>query len=782
MKIMKRRLIQRSGMSAKRPSLMLTASFAALCMATTPAQADEADAASSAADAERAIIVTGFREKQTGAGTKTDTPLMATPQAITIIDNAELVRRNVLSINQAVGYVAGVAANQRGGMVTRYDQLILRGFAPGLYLDGMRLIAGPYSTPQIDFNRVDHIDIVKGPASVLYGNSPPGGLVNLTSKFPQETASGRIEGQLGNYETRRLVGDINQPLDADGRLLARIVGGWQKGDGLTQGTFSERYHVSPSITFAPDAATSFTLVATYQRSPSGGGYSGVPAYGTVLPTPFGTLPEDINTGDPAYERYDHKAKSIAAFFRHDFNENVTVRSNLRFQHNRLSYRQLYVSGFTKTAAGNSDFSTITRGGGGADEDFKTATLDTNLGLRFETGGIKHNVLAGFDYQRITGENFQQFNAGQTSNPVTSIPNLSLFAPVYGGTMPSFDLTALSAAYTNTFSKRDQVGLYIQDQISIGRLQLIASGRQDWYDQHTLNKKALNTPNAVTNFSQKAFTMRLGALYAFDFGISPYFSYSESFEPQSGTVYVSPSENRSATPVTGSQYEGGIKYQPVGTQAIFTLAAYELRRQNVLTGHPEAGNGIIPSNAQIQIGEVRVRGVEFEGRGEIVPGFDVIAAASYTDSIVTQGARAVAPTATSNGSPTTTGTRSLGTPKWTASTFLSYDFGKSGTMSGALAGLSLGAGVRYVGGSDGTTQYNVINNVATFQRFKTDAFTLVDALLGYDLGKVSPGLDGLSFAINAANLLDKRHISACPFNNSCYYGASRTVTGSIRFAW
>ena len=769
-------LIQRSGLSGKRPALMLAASLAALCVAA-PAQADEADA-DSAADAERAIIVTGFREKQTGAGTKTETPLMETPQTITIIDNAELTRRNVLSINQAVGYVAGVAANQRGGMVTRYDQLILRGFAPGLYLDGMRLIAGPYSTPQIDFNRVDHIDIVKGPASVLYGNSPPGGLVNLTSKLPQDTASGRIEGQLGNYETRRLVGDINQPLDADGRLLARLVGGWQKGDGLTQGTFSERYHVSPSITFAPDAATSFTLVATYQRSPSGGGYSGVPAYGTVLPTPFATLPENINTGDPAYERYDHKAKSIAAFFRHDFNENVTVRSNLRLQHNTLSYRQFYVAGFTRTAAGNSDFSTITRGGGGADEDFKTATMDTNLGLRFETGGIRHNVLAGFDYQRITGENFQQFNTGQTSNPVTSVPNLSLFAPVYGGQVPSFDLTALSSAYTNAFSTRDQTGFYIQDQISIGRLQLIASGRQDYYDQNTLNKRN----NSVAIFSQKAFTMRLGALYEFDFGVSPYFSYSESFEPQSGNVYVSPTETRGATPVTGSQYEGGIKYQPAGTQAIFTVSAYELRRQNVLTGHPQAGTAGIPSTAQIQIGEVRVRGVEFEGRGEIVPGFDVIAAASYTDSIITQGARAVAPTATSNGSPTTTGTRSLGTPEWVASTFLSYDFGKSGKISGALAGLSLGAGVRYVGGSDGTTQYKVINNVATFERFRTEAFTLVDALIGYDLGKVSPSLDGLSLAINAANLFDKRHISACPFNNSCYYGASRTVTGSIRFAW
>ncbi|MEO7467127.1 MAG: TonB-dependent receptor plug domain-containing protein, partial [Sphingobium limneticum] len=414
----------------------------------TPLQAQASEDETKDESGAETIVVTGVREKQAGAGTKTDTPLMATPQSITVIDSEELVRRNALSINQALSYVAGVSPNQRGGMVTRYDQLILRGFAPGVYLDGMRLIAGPYSTPQIDFNRIDHIDVVKGPASVLYGNSTPGGLVNLTSKTPEATASGRFELQGGNYNTWRATGDVNQPLDADGRVLARIVGGWQKGDGLTSGTLAERWHVSPMLTFAPDPATSLTIIATYQRSPSGGGYSGVPAYGSVLPNPKGELPRDINTGDPGYERYDHRAKSIAALFRHDFNEHLSFRSNARFQNNRLSYRQLYIAGFATTGTGtarNTDYGTIIRGGGGADEDFDTLTLDNSLNAKFATGAIKHNVLVGIDYQHIAGENVQQFNTGVSANPLTSIPNLNLFAPVYGRVLPSFDLTQLSRA-------------------------------------------------------------------------------------------------------------------------------------------------------------------------------------------------------------------------------------------------------------------------------------------------------------------------------------------------
>jgi len=297
------------------------------------------------------------------------------------------------------------------------------------------------------------------------------------------------------------------------------------------------------LTFSPDDATSLTLIATYQHTPHGGGYSGTPAAGTVLPNPFGTLPRNMNTGDPGYERYDHKAKSIAAFLRHDFDEHLSFASSFRFQHNKLSYRQIYTSGFATTGTGtnrNSDYSTIVRGGGGADEDFNTLTMDNHLNAKFATGFIRHNLLVGVDYQRITGENVQQFNSGVTSNPLTSMPNLSLFTPVYGGTLPSFDLKILSASYTNTYGKRDQLGVYFQDQMAIDRLQLIASGRQDWYEQTSLN---LNPTTAaaraapVTKLTQSAFTMRLGALYEFEFGLSPYVSYSESFEPQAGTRYV-----------------------------------------------------------------------------------------------------------------------------------------------------------------------------------------------------------------------------------------------------
>lgn len=716
------------------------------------------------------IVVTGVREKGQAAGTKTDTPLIETPQTITVIDAEELARRNARSINQALNYVAGVSANQRGGMVTRYDQMYLRGFSPAFYLDGMRLIAGPYSTPQVDFNRVDHLDVVKGPASVLYGNSSPGGLVNLTSKTPEPIAFQRLEVAAGNYDTQLASVDINRPLDEAGHWLFRVVSGAQRFDGFTDMTESERTHISPMLTFAPSEHTSLTLIGAYQHDPKGGGYSGVPALGSVLPNPFGELPEDINTGDPDYEVFDRYQRTFSALFRHDFNEHVSLRTNARFHNTELSYRQIYVAGFPTTGAGasrNTDFSRIIRGGGGADEDFDTMTADTSLAIKFSTGPLAHSVLVGVDYQNIDGENVQHFNTGETDNPTTSIPNLSLYAPTYRGVMPALDLTLLSPGYTNTRSEREQIGFYVQDQIEIDRLQLIASGRYDDYQQDSLNKKN----DVTTPLSQHAFTGRLGALYELSMGLAPFVSYSESFEPQAGTT----SQGDPFDPVTGRQYEVGLKYQPRALNALFTLAAYDLRRQKVPVGHPNAGANGIPNNAQVQIGEVKVQGVELEGRGEVLPGFEVVLTGTYTDSEITRGAPA------SGVTPSTTGTRLLGAPVWMASTFLSYDFGVA-RPEGWLGGLTLGLGSRYVGGSEGTTTYAVINNVQQFSHFTTDSFVLVDALASYDLGRLSSALGGAQLALNVANLFDEKHVTACPFSNSCYFGASRTVVGTLRYEW
>jgi len=710
------------------------------------------------------IVVQGEREKKSGtSGTKTDIPLIATPQTIAVIDQAELTRRNAQSINQALGYVAGVAPNQRGNVATRYDQLYLRGFAPGIFMDGMRLLGGVYASPQVDFHLVESVDVVKGPAGVTYGSGTPGGLVNLTSKLPYAGAGGRIELAAGNYALLRSSIDVNRPLDADNRWLFRIIAGAEESDGFIRYTANRRHYARPMLPFAPDSATSVTLILNYQRDPESGSYSGVPVYGSALPNPFGVLPVDFNTSEPSYEAFDRTQKSATILFRHDLNDRLSWTTNARYLAIGLHYRQIYGSGYV-TRGGNSDFSTLQRGGGGSDEAFQTFTVDNHLVGKLDTGPVRHTLLAGVDWQHNRGENYQAFYTGTNANPVFNIPNLSLFAPAYGVPLPSFPINQ-----THNYTKRDQVGVYLQDQIAIGGLQLIASGRWDTYNQTTQN---LNT-SAVTRLNQTAFTTRLGALYETKIGLSPFVSYSESFEPQTGSTW----DGRNFTPVTGRQYEAGLKYQPRGTTALFTLSAFDLRRRNVPVADPRAGTGNIPTNAQVQIGEVAIRGIELDGRGTVAPGFDVVVAATYNDPRVTQGSPVVGSGDQLSG---VTGTRPLGVPQWSASSFLSYDLGKAGT-AGALGGLSLGAGVRYVGDSGGTAT-TVAAGKTVVRRFQSPDYWLADLMLGYDLGRVSPAMAGLSLTANVANLFDKRHITSCFFNNGCYYGASRTFVGSLRYSW
>lgn len=739
-----------------------------LCGMTTPAWAAEDGrpidgvAGDDAGERDRdEVLVTGERARRGGAiGAKTDTPLIALPQTVVVIDDAELRRRNALSINQALGYVAGVAPNQRGNVATRYDQLYLRGFTPGIFVDGMRAQGGVYANTQLDFHLVESVDIIKGPASVLYGSGTPGGLVNLASKLPYAEAGGRIELAGGNFDLLRSSIDVNQPLDGDGRWRFRAIVGAERSDGFLTMTRNRRWYARPMLTFAPDDATSITLILSYQRDPESASYSGVPVYGSALPNPFGQLPVDLNVSEPAYEAFDRVQKSATILVRRELNDALTWTSNARYFDVDLHYRQIYLSAFRTVGSGaarSTDFSTIVRGGGGADERFRTLTLDNRIAADFATGPLRHTLLAGIDYAHNEGRNDQQFLTGETTSPVTNIPNFNLYTPRYGGTIPSFALTQ-----TRSFRRIDQLGAYVQDQITLGGLHVIASGRWDWYDQLTRNR----TTGAVTESSQTAFTTRLGALYETRAGLSPFASYSESFEPQTGAGF----DGTPFVPVTGRQYEAGLKFQPRGTSALFTLSAYDLRRQNVPVADP------VNANFSVQVGEVKVRGIELDGRGEIAPGLSVTVAGSYTDAQVVRGNPAVGSGPQLSG---VTGTKPLGVPNWSASSFVTWDL--EHVAAGAAGGLSVGGGVRYVGESDGTATY-AMGTATVVERFAAPGYVVADALIGYDFGALDPRWDGLNLSVNAANLFDKRHIASCFFNNSCYFGASRTIVGTLRYRW
>ncbi len=315
----------------------------------------------------------------------------------------------------------------------------------------------------------------------------------------------------------------------------------------------------------------------------------MPIQGTLVPGTFGQIPRNFFAGDLNYETLKYKQATAGYEFEHRFDDVFTVRQNVRYLHNELSYVEVQPGGFTTTGAGGTlrlvDGRTINRSYFSTNENLDTFAADNQLQAKFNMGPLQHTVLAGLDYQRFDFNNLARFAATNT---------LDILAPNY-----TQNIAVPTALFQNLDQHLSQRGLYVQDEARLGRLTVLGGVRYDWAEGNTL---AQNTGVRVLNDDQKP-TGRIGAIYNFDNGIAPYVSYSTSFQPTSvGTLL----NGQPFKPTTGEQYEGGVKYQPVGTNLMFTAAVYDLKQQNVATVISGPG---IPANTTAQVGEVSSRGFE-----------------------------------------------------------------------------------------------------------------------------------------------------------------------------
>ena len=461
------------------------------------------------------VVVTGARpDTQAVSGTKTNTPLVETPQSISVVDKQDLDLRVVTNLNEALHYTAGVGPDTRGNTAGRYDQQTLRGFTPDQYLDGLHLIgsANGYAVPQIDLAFLDRVEIVKGPASVLYGQGSPGGIVALSSKLPTLDRFGEVEISGGGFGTVKGQFDFGGKLDDDGKFSFRLDGLGYRSDTETQHVEADRYGVSPALTWRPDDKTTWTVLYDYQRDPNGGDYGAMPQQGSLLPNPNGRVPRDFYDGEPGYERFDRTQNAITSLFTRDLGfGDWVLRQNTRYMRTTTSYRSVYQLGF-EDAAETALFRSVAL----ADEGVDAFTTDTNIAGTLHTGSLTHTVVIGVDYQH-TGQT-EVAGFGGSAAP------LDPFAPVYGS--PVTD----PAVSFNVRLNLQQTGVYAQDQIGLGGWRLLLSGREDWVDSAQYDR----IDKTTASIDPSKFTGRAGLLYLFDNGIAPYASYSTSFEPQTST--------------------------------------------------------------------------------------------------------------------------------------------------------------------------------------------------------------------------------------------------------
>ncbi len=689
--------------------------------------------------------VDGYIATESATATKTGTPLIETPQSVNVVTADQMEAQGVKTVSQALRYTPGVIAEYRP--TTRYDSMFIRGFGGGgnnanyvSFWDGLRIPKGiSYAIPTVDPYFLERVEVIKGPSSVLFGQVSPGGFVNLVSKKPHDLSFGEVETVVGTNNHFQTNFDFGGAVNEQGTVSYRLTGLYRQSESHIDFAESERVALAPEFTFR-NADTTLTVQAYYQYEPDGGYYNGLPALGTLIPYPAGKIRRSFNPGEPTFDAFEREQFSAAYFLEHRIDDTFTLRQNLRYTHLDSLFQS--ASPMTYAPPGSS---IISRRATRSDESFDAITVDNQAEAKFATGGVRHTVLAGLDYYYRDATRMLANAIAIPGNPI------DFNNPVYGQAIPN--IIPNMAATDQTVN---QTGLYLQDQMRFNNFVFVLGGRYDWSDVQTVDAR-----NDVT-VKDQAFSWRTALLYEFDVGLSPYASYSTSFEPTTSLGLG----NTPLEPVEGEQYEVGLKYQPRGTNSLFTLSWFDITQTNVLVN-------LAPPNQAFfsQIGEVSSKGIEAEAKVELMPNFNVIAAYTYTDTKITKDSNAAL-----------IGNTPAAVPEHMASIWADYRF-----TSGAFAGLGIGAGVRYIGETYANNLNEFVSGGISVIPAKVDSFTLADASLRYDLSYLNvPELRGWEVAVNATNLFDKDYVAGClgtmAANTQCWYGDSRTVLGSLKYKW
>lgn len=678
--------------------------------------------------------VNGLVATRSATGTKTDTPILEVPRSVDVITADQMQAQQAQSIRDALGYTPGVQ-NQTGGGSIR-DMIGVRGFAAPIFLDGLQLPTDTglgFARIRLEPYGLERLEVLKGPASALFGQSPPGGLINAVSKRPQFTPSNEVFVRYGTDNHREAGFDLTGPIGAPGELAYRLVGLARDTDLDFDFADRQRYLLAPSLTWRPSADTSITLLGSVQRDSGFGPHQFVPLGLTKSSAPSGRISRKTYLGEPGFDDYKEDQWQVGYILAHRFNDVFKFRQNVRY-----SESDQYIQAMRAGAPTNN---IVSRAANGVKADFQGIAIDNQVQADFTTGALRHRVLAGLDYQHI--------NSRAAFHVVNGVFGIDAYNPVYGTSIPN-PFASLPFVLNN--STLEQTGVYVQDQIKVGGWIATLGARHDWATTD-LEDERTNRPVGTPQFQQvddTKWTGFAGLSYVFDSGFAPYINYSTSFLPATGSSLINATTGGPLKPTTGEGIEAGVKYQPPGTKTLLTASIFEIKQQNVSSTDPD-------TRAVTQTGEIRVRGFELGAKTSIGENFDLIAGYSYLEPIITSTLPA-----------TDIGNDFQNVSRHTASIWGMYNW-----HYGPLAGIGLGAGVRYVG-----SQYADAANVD-----KVPGFTLVDAALTYDMKYLAPTMDGVKLQLNALNLFDKYYVSACTGGAAfCQLGESRAFFATLKYSW
>lgn len=657
------------------------------------------------------------------ATTKGAADPLTTPQSITVVTRELMESRQDKTLVDAVSGVAGVVAGERGNR--GFDDFGIRGqvFGQEKYIDGLNTVRQGY-VPAEEIYGAERIEVLKGPASLLYGNVRPGGMVNVVSKRPKREAFSELGATVGSYGYRQLTADLSRPLSDDARSAFRVVALTNDSDDVVDHVFFKTNYIAPSLRLALGDRTDLTLLTSYQER-QWVRLQGLPPKGTVLPNINGRVARSFFAGESGFGNNEFSRTRVGYELQHRFNEEWSLQQNFRWDDYVLKQRASAFLGSLDT-----NERTQSRTGSISNDDYRTVALDTYVSGKVNTAVGQHNLTVGLDSSDKNGR------LNSRSCTTANMGTIDLFVPVYGRSINC------TGALSDNTQDIQATGLYARDRLSLGgNLHLSAGLRHDRVSARTLN----NITNRVTSDSKdSATTGMLGLSWEVAKGVAPYASWANSFVPVSGTDF----HGNSFKPETGQQLEAGVKFERDGRRQVASIAVYDLKRQNVTTNDP------VNSGFSVQQGEHHSRGLEVELATELRSGWSTTAAYAYTDAIVSKSnasRRVNGVTRYEQGSTVTN------VPQHSASAWGVYRI-----KTGALSGLGFGLGLRHMSERTGYS-YD----------FTIPGYTVFDAAIMYQG-------NGWRAALNVRNLTDKTLYGGALSNDVVTLGEVRQIRLNVAY--
>lgn len=636
-------------------------------------------------------------------GRAISTTTLDIPQTVNVLSENLIAETASDRVGDALRFVPG--ASRDGSDLDAFgDQYMVRGFGVSQTVNGVAVAGLNHAR---DTANIDRIEVLKGPASVLYGQMQPGAVVNIVTKQPTADFQAGFGVSAGRYNNYRGEADLSGPLNADGSIAARITGAYENTDSFVDFWNKEHVFVAPVIAFKPGPATKITLEGLWSQDRWSAFYNGLPAEGTVLPNPNGPIARNRHIADPSLDGTLRRSTDLTTRIEHDFTPDISNRLVLSWTTGRQKYEEIFgVLGWEEDpdASEADNRRTLTRALLVTSSHANVYGIHNDLNINFALGGMEHQLSIGADYE---------YSVFKSSDLAGLVPSIDLYNPVYSTTeKPEIFFTVYDNHSRQTF---DSWGIFVQDRIKLSDAFQVVGGLRYAEISQELRFTETGFPTDVTRQSDTAWTTTLGLLFNPTPSISLFASRATSFLPVSGTVFG----GKPLDPERGTQYEAGVKANLAGGMATATVAAFHITRANVAVDDRDNPGFLL------SIGEQRAKGVEASINARPAPGLTLYAGYAYTDNAVTKDTEG------------RTGNPLRNVPKNTFSFHGNYE-----VQQGPIAGFSVGGSLTYVGKRAG----DIGNN------FTLPGYTRVDGRIGYSIN------DHLELYANVDNLTNEDYFS------------------------